>query len=505
MVSCILCVNGMGGMAHWFAAVLFLLVTVVAPPGALAQAAIDDGAFEMTEAERADDAVLAAMAKPWTGDLDGMIGRGFVRIGVGHEPPFFVYDGAEPRGISVEFVREFEAHLRATLGAGAEALTVAPVPLPRDLMVDALVSGRVDLLAANLTVTASRTERVDFADPMLRDVRELVVTGPAAPAVTTLDDLARVPLHVRPSSSYFEHLAAINATRAAAGRPSLRIVEADEALEDYDLVELVSVGVIPAVVLDSHKAGLYGQIFENLVVREDIVIHEGGEVAWALRKNSPKLMDATNAFVAKARKGTELGNILYKRWIADPTRVLNATASGEEAKFMETVGLIRRYADRYGFEPVLIAAQGYQELRLDQSVRSPVGAIGIMQVMPATANDPNVGIPDIEQADRNVEAGVKYLGHLRDTYFDDPAISPFDQACLTFAAYNAGPGAIRKARARAQAMGLDPNVWFGDVEVAVGRTISREPVVYVRNILKYYTTYRIFQAREQTGRALDPG
>lgn len=455
------------------------------------------GTIALTEEERSEDALVAEMVAPWTGDLDGMIARGFVRIGVPQEPVFFVYDRAEQHGIAVEYGREFEAHLRESLGAGAESLTVVLLPLTRDMLIDALVSGRVDMLAANLTVTPNRSDRIDFADPMLRDVREIVVTGPAAPGVTTLDDLTMVPLHVRPSSSYHEHLAALNATRTETGLQPLRIIPAEEALEDYDLVELVDVGVIPAIVLDNHKAELFSQIFENLDLHEDLVINEGGEIAWAMRKGSPQLMEVTNAFVEKARKGTELGNILYRRWIADPARVLNAIAPGEDAKFVETIGFIRQHAEAYDFDPVLIAAQGYQESGLDQSMRSAAGAIGIMQVMPETARDPNVDIPDIDVADRNVEAGVKYLWHLRDAYFSDPSISPFDRACFAFAAYNAGPGNIRKARARAESMGLDPDVWFGNVEVAAARTISREPVVYVRNVLKYYTSFRIYEARSE--------
>ena len=253
------------------------------------------------------------------------------------------------------------------------------------------------------------------------------------------------------------------------------------------------------------RGKLYAQIFEHLDVHDDLAINEGGEIAWALRHGSPQLLKAINAFVATARKGTELGNILYRRWIADPTRIVNAIAPGEDTKFVETIGFIRRHAAAYDFDPVLIAAQGYQESRLDQSERSAAGAIGIMQLMPATARDPNVGIPDIEMAERNVEAGVKYLRHLRDVYFGDPAITPFDQACLAFAAYNAGPGGIRKARARAATMGLDPNEWFGNVEVSAGRTISREPVVYVRNILKYYTSFRIFEAQAAATESPDPG
>jgi membrane-bound lytic murein transglycosylase MltF len=483
-------------MACRIVGLLTLFLACLAGTDAAAQHVSGGGdPVELTDAERTEDALIAAMIAPWTGDLDGMVARGFVRVGVPQEPVSFVYDGPEQRGIAVEFGREFETHLRATLGVDAQTLTVALLPLNRDTMIDALVSGRVDVLAANLTVTPSRAEQVDFAEPMLRNVRELIVTGPAAQPSMTLDDFATVPVYVRASSSYHEHLIALNARRTEAGTPPIRIIAADEALEDYDLVELLDVGVIPAVILDSHKAELYGQIFEHLTVRDDLAINEGGEIAWAMRKGSPQLMATTNAFVAKARKGTELGNILYGRWIADPARIVNAIAPGEDEKFVETIGFIQRHATTYDFDPVLIAAQGYQESRLDQSERSPAGAIGIMQLMPATARDPNVGIPDIETAERNVEAGVKYLRHLREEYFSDAALTPFDQACFAFAAYNAGPGNIRKARARAADMGLDPNVWFGHVEVAAGRTISREPVVYVRNILKYYTSYRVFQAR----------
>ena len=452
-----------------------------------------DATGPSSEAE--EDARVAAQVRPWTGDLDGMVARGFLRIGVPYEPIFFSYDHASQQGLSVDLAQEFEKHLRATLGEGAGNLTVVLAPLPRDLMLDALVEGRVDLLTANLTVTPERAARVDFADPILTGVDEIVVTGPSAPAIASLDDLAGTAVHVRPSSSYFEHLEALNAARAAAGRTPIPLVPADENLEDYDLLELADVGVIPAVVVDRHKAEVYAQVFEHLTVRPDLAVNEGGDIAWAMRKASPELMQAVNGFMQRARKGTEIGNILYRRWIADADRLRNAMAPGEDAKFAATIGFIAAHAASYGFDPILVAAQGYQESRLDQSKRSPVGAVGIMQVMPATARDPNVGIPEIEIAERNVEAGVKYLRFLRNHYFDDPGMSDLDRALFAFAAYNAGPGNIAKARKRAAAMGLDPNVWFGSVEVAAGRTISREPVIYVRNILKYYVTYQLFERR----------
>jgi membrane-bound lytic murein transglycosylase MltF len=173
----------------------------------------------------------------------------------------------------------------------------------------------------------------------------------------------------------------------------------------------------------------------------------------------------------------------------------NALTPGMQGKFVETFGLIRRHAAAYDFDPLLIAAQGFQESGLDQSKRSPLGAVGIMQVMPATACDPSVGIPDIHIAERNVEAGVKYLRFMHERYFSDPALSPLDRTLFAFAAYNAGPGNIAKARKHAEEMGLDPNVWFDSVELAAARVISREPVVYVRNILKYYASYQLAEER----------
>ncbi|TVR95872.1 MAG: lytic transglycosylase F [Rhodospirillales bacterium] len=476
-------------LAWLFPVVLAIAVAVAAAPGgADSAAAVDE-----------EDALLAALADPWTGDLDGIVERGYLRTGVPYGPAFLTYDGAAQEGISVDLAREFEKHLRAALGKQARTLTVAIIPLPRDQMFGSLLAGRIDVLAANLTITPERAENVAFSQPMLKGVKELVVTGPSAPTVQSLDDLAQTALHVRPSSSYHEHLTALNAAREAAGQPPIPVIAANENLEDFDLFELLEVGVIPGLVVDSHKASIYAQLFPKATVHEDLVIHEGGEIAWAVRPDSPQLMAAVNGFAAKAKKGTELGNILFRRWLVDPTRIRNAVAGGEDKKFTETIDYIRAHASTYDFDPMLIAAQGYQESGLDQTKRSAAGAVGIMQVMPKTARDPVVGIPDIHISNRNVEAGVKYLRFIRDHYFAEPTMSELDQTLFAFAAYNAGPGNVAKARRRAEAMGLDPNVWFGNVEIAAARVIGREPVVYVRNILKYYVTFRLYEDRLAAG------
>jgi len=331
-----------------------------------------------------------------------------------------------------------------------------------------------------------------------------VVTGPAAPEIASFDDLAATKVHIRRSSSYFEHLSLLNEARKKEGKPEIPVYEADEHLEDYDLLDMVNASIIPAVIVDSHKAALWAQVFDNIRVHEDLAVNTGGSIAWAVRKDSPKLLEAVDGFVKTAAKGTQLGNVLIKRYLKSTKWMDNALAAKERQKFRDTVDFIKRHADTYGFDWLMVAAQGYQESRLDQSKRSPVGAIGIMQLLPSTAADPNVGIPDIGKADRNVEAGVKYLRFLREQYFDDPEVTPFDKALFSFAAYNAGPGNIAKARRKASAMNLDPNVWFDNVEVAAAKSISREPVVYVRNIYKYYIAFKLAEeAREAREAALE--
>jgi len=428
--------------------------------------------------------------EPWTGDLDGMIERGFVRILTVYNPIYFTYEGVAQQGLAVEIAREFEKHLKAKHKKKGRPLNVVLIPLARDELLDKLEAGEGDIIAANLTITPERQERVAFADPVYPDVQELVITGPAAPDVATFDDLIKTEIQVRESSSYFEHLTALNRQRKKEGKPEIPLRKAEEHLEDYDLLELVNAGIVPAVVVDSHKAALWVQVFDKIKLHEDLAVNSGGMIAWALRKDNPQLMETVNAFMKEVRKGTLLGNILINRYLKSTDWIDDVMADDSRSRYEDTIGFIKDYAGKYDFDWLMIAAQGYQESRLDQTKKSKAGAIGIMQILPATAADPNVGIPDIHEAEPNVHAGVKYLRFLRDRYFSDSEIDPLDGVLFSFGAYNAGPRNITRARNKAKAMGFDPNRWFGHVEVAAARAISREPVIYVRNIYKYYVAYR---------------
>ena len=470
----------MGIRSRGFASVLFGACAIVL---CLANTA----AAQSSEDE---EALLALSRETWRGDLDGIVERGFLRLATAYNPLFFSYDGIERSGILYDIAQELEQYLSETYAPKGKTINVVIMPMPRDRILPSVVEGRADIAAANLTITPERAEQVTFSEPTYTEVRELVVTGPAAPAIAGFDDLAQTEVHIRPSSSYFEHLKALNAEREAAGKEPIPVEAANERLEDYDLLELVESGILPAVIVDSHKAALWSQVFENLTVHEDLSVNDGGEIAWALRQDSPELATAINAFVKTIRKGSLIGNVLIERYFESKSWVDNVTRGDARSRYEDTVDIIKAFADQYDFDWLMITAQGYQESGLDQSKRSHAGAVGIMQVLPTTAADPNVGIPDIDDPENNVHAGVKYLRFLRERYFSDLEIEPVDRILLSFGAYNAGPGNIAKARKRAMKMGLDPNVWFGNVEVAAGRAISREPVIYVRNIYKYYVAYK---------------
>lgn len=447
-----------------------------------------------------DDPFLEHALTPWTGDLDGMIERRMIRVLVAYSKTFFFLDGAKARGISYESLQKFETQLNKKLKRKTMKVNVMFIPVSRDRLVPGLVGGLGDLAVANLTITPERAEHVDFSDPLLSDVSEVVVTGPAAPPVASVDDLAGMEIVVRRSSSYYDSVMQLNQTLKAAGKPEMRLTFADENLEDEDLLEMVNAGLYPMIVMDNHKAAFWKQVLDDITIHSDITVRTGGQIAWAMRKNSPKLKNAVNAFVKDHKAGTEFGNIMLRRYLKETKYVKNAVAEEERKKFLRYMDQFRKHGDSYDLDWLLIAAQAYQESGLDQNSRSRAGAVGVMQIKPTTAAGDPINIKNIKSADSNIHAGVKYLRYLIDTYFTDEAIDPFNRHLLALAAYNAGPTRISKLRKGTAKSGLDPNTWFNNVERVVAKNVGREPVQYIRNILKYYVAYKRILEQTQARR-----
>jgi membrane-bound lytic murein transglycosylase MltF len=450
-------------------------------------------------------AELLGRPQPWTGDLDGMVKRRRIRALVVYSKTFYFVDRGRQRGATYDGLRAFENDLNRRLQTKALKVQVVLIPVSRDQLLPALREGRGDIAAANLTITPERRREVDFSEPIATGVREVPVTGPRTPPLRRPEDLAGREVFVRGSSSYHESLLQLNADLAKAGKPPVRLRLAPEQLEDEDLLEMVNAGLVRAVVVDSHKAEFWAQVFPRLVLHPEAAVRTGGEIAWAFRHGSPKLRDAVNRFVKANKMGTAFGNEVFRRYLKSTKWVKGATSAEELEKFRRTVDLFQRYGDRYGFDHLLLTAQGYQESQLDQSRQSPRGAVGVMQVLPSTGKDMKVG--DVRQLDSNIHAGVKYLRLMTQRYFDDPGIDSLNRTLFAFAAYNAGPTKISRLRKDAARSGLDPDVWFNHVEIIVARRIGRETVQYVSNIFKYYVAYRLVEeereAREEARKALE--
>jgi membrane-bound lytic murein transglycosylase MltF len=433
---------------------------------------------------------MAPIIQPFKGDLDEMVKRRLVRVLTVQNPALYFVDRGREVGLTYEAIKAFEKQLNKTLGNKVVTVHVILVPVARDELIPRLLSGQGDIAAATLTVTSERKKLVDFSAPLATGVREVLVTGPAAPRVASLDDLAGKEIYVRPSSSYAEHLKALNARFKTEGKDPVSIDFAPEILEDGDILEMVSAGLVPATVVDEFMADLYLQVFPNLRKRSDIA-SPPGDIAWAFRKGNPKLAAAVNAFVRTHRQGSLAGNVLVNKYLKTTEWVKNARSDEDRERFRAVVNLFRKYGDKYDLDPLLMTAQGYQESGLDQSKRSRVGAIGVMQVMPATARDKAVNIPDIERLESNIHAGIKYIRWVMDNFYNEPAITPLNKGLFAFASYNAGPARVASLRKQAAAEGLDPNKWFGNVELVAAKRIGRETVTYVSNIYKYYLAYQM--------------
>jgi membrane-bound lytic murein transglycosylase MltF len=451
--------------------------------------------------EQFEEVVAQSVNQKWTGDFEQMVQRRAIRFLIPYSKTFYFFDKAAQRGATYEMGKLFEKTINKQLKTRHLKINVIFIPTSRERLIPALAEGLGDIAAGNLTITDKRMQRVDFCDPTLTGINEILVTGPGNPPVNAISDLSGKEVHVRKASSYYESLEKANRTLSAAGKPAIKIIEANDNLEDEDLLEMVNAGLIPMIVIDSHKGQFWAQIFKKIKLHPDIKFRENARIAWAIRKNTPQLKNVINDFVKVNKKGTLMGNTLFNRYLKSTKYVKNNLAGEDRKRFEETIPFFKKYGDIYDFDWLMLAALAYQESTIDQRKKSPAGAIGVMQILPATANDKNVNISEIDEIEHNIHAGTKYLKFMIDRYFDDPGIDSLNRVLLTFASYNAGPAKISKLRKEAKSMNLDPNVWFNNVEVVAAKRIGRETVQYVTNIFKYYIAYT-FISKQKTGNGI---
>ena len=455
---------------------------------------------EIQEAPLED--VWPALAVAQLGDLDMMLERGEIRVLTTFTLGSYYIDRGRQRGAIYEMIRRLEAYARDKLGKPASRLIVTIIPVRRDQLLPYLRIGYGDIAFANLTVTPERSEVVDFSVPFSRDARELLVTGPSAPPINSIEDLAGKEIVVPRTSSYYESITRLNQQFVKDGLAPIRITETDPRLEVEDILEMMNAGLFKISVADEHRLTLWSQVFDKIVVHEDIVFRDHASIALAMRQESPQLKELLDDFVYKNRVGTLITNVLINQYIKSTAWVRPALEREPFRRFGQLAGLFRTYGEQYDFDWLMLASFAFQESGFDQDARSHVGAVGVMQILPSTAADRRVNIGEIHVLENNVHAGTKYLSVLRDHYFSSESLDEAERMLFTMAGYNAGPNRINRLRRVAAARGLDPDVWFNNVELVVAAQVGKEPVNYVGNIYRYYIAYKRALAELESAEAL---
>ena len=282
----------------------------------------------------------------WTGDLDGMVKRRVIRALVAPSRTSYWLNGARQTGAEYELLKAFEVEVNnhyKTQGGKHIRIMVAFIPTSRDKLIPGLLEGRGDIAAGILTVTPERLEQVDFGEPFFRGVKEIAVTGPNSPELASVDDLSGKEVFVRKSSSFWTHLEHLNERFAKEQKPPVTLKAAPEDLQDDDLLEMVHAGLVGIVVVDRYQARLWATVFKKLKPHERVVVNNGGNIAWMIRKNSPKLKAEIAGFAKEYGQKSDFGKALVKKYAGSPRIVKPATSAGEIKKYHATVEFFQKY------------------------------------------------------------------------------------------------------------------------------------------------------------------
>lgn len=464
------------------------LVVVLAAASTRAQEPVESQRPLATARKPVVSLPLDLVTDVWTGDFDGMVARRRIRILTPYSRTHYFVDRGVQRGMVYDLGMKIEDELNRQLRTRpANRVHVVFVPTTQHDLYDALIGGRGDIIGSNLLVTPERAQTVDFTVPGQKDAKLILVTGPGMPGVTAGGELLARRLTLREGSIELSStLTRIASLGASARAPMIDLV--DRALNEGDLLEMVDAGLIEATVVDEVVGRFWARVLPNIALHPDVVVRDHAELAWAVRKNSPRLLSLLNPLVERNRIGTLFGNVTLQKSLAH-AGTLRRIDPATRTRFADLTTIFQRYAERYELEYLLVMAQANQESGFDQGATSRTGAIGVMQVTPAAARQMAVG--DVRDLEANIHAGVKYIRWLMDRQLGSAPPDVLNRSLLAFAAYNCGPACLDRLRAEAHRRGLNRDVWFNNIELIAGERVGAETVRYVSNIYKYYVAYKL--------------
>jgi len=392
--------------------------------------------------------------------------------------------------MAYDMMREYEKRLNRQYFKNTKLkLNILFIPVPSSQIINMLAQGYGDIAIGPLMILKDQEKQVTHTEPIYKNHQLLLVSHHSVAEYKNINQLSGKEIWIRRNSIYHQQLQLINQRLSKLNKLPIYINIVADELEDYELLDMVDNKQIFMTMVSSHSLRLWKKLYKRIKLHPQLAVGNHIPSTWAVRNNTPKLTHSLNRFIHQHKKGTKIGNILHRRYLVAHPWLKKVIHQKFERRYLETEKIIKKYAKQYKFDWQLILAQAYQESRLNQKAISHRGAVGVMQVLPSTANEPYINIKNIGNIDDNIHAGVKYLHFMKQRYFSHQEITKLDSLLLSFAAYNAGPAKLRRLRKRAQERGLNPNVWFNNVEKVVAETIGKETVNYVNNIYKFYITY----------------
>jgi membrane-bound lytic murein transglycosylase F len=422
--------------------------------------------------------------------LEEIVKSGYIRVLTrNNDTSFFIY-----RGHRMGFDYELGKKLAQKLGIRVDMI----ITNGWQDMLPALLRGEGDVIAAEVTVTDARKKQVLFAQPWAH-TREVVLWKDGSPPIEKAEDLSGKQVHVRRGSTYYQTLVALNETLANTGKPAAIIKLVPEDTETDSILQSVSKGEYVYTVADELLANIHTTYWPNLVVGP--AISPDREIAWAVRPRDVKLKATIDQLLRELKRKPDF-NILKTKYFEAERSFNKARKDKFYASETGTLSpydpLVRKYAEAHSFDWRLVAAQIYQESHFDPRRKSWVGALGLFQIMPATAR--SLGISDPTDPEQSIKGGLKYMEQLSDHYKD--VVDPIERYRFALAAYNTGFGHVDDARHLSRGDGRDSTRWR---EVApyllklsnrqyaqkarFGYCRGMEPVDYVRHIDERYTGY----------------
>lgn len=273
------------------------------------------------------------------------------------------------------------------------------------------------------------------------------------------------------------------------GKTPIHIYQDHLVLNDKDLLQMVNDGLVDFVWVANWQAQLWKPLLPNITIHTDTAVEGGSSGDVIVSKINPDLAKDILEFAASTHLDNVLENYRQKTFIREKNVLKNPLSKNELSRFESMKMYFHRYGHEYQLDPLFLAGLGFQESLLNQNAVSPVGAIGVMQLMLETGKSMNTG--NIYELEPNIHAGAKYINSLLQTTSPESTLPETERGFFAVAAYNSGANNVRKARELAVNMGLDPNQWFFNVEMASARLLGLETFLYVRNVYKYYVTYDV--------------